>query len=387
MRSRPLRILHVLVGIKQVGGVETWLLNVLRRIDRTRFHLTFLAHGDEPTDYEEEIRSLGAQFVRCRVLHWPTPAYSRALAAFFAAHGPFDIVHSHVAFVGGFVLRAAHRCGVPVRIAHVHTDLRYVREHASLFQRTYWRLATAWLKQYATSGFAPTRRAAESLFGTRWEEDRRWRVLPYGIDLRPFRVRPPSSESRARVDIAPDAFVVGNVGRLVRYKNHNFLLDVTEELVRIRPDAHLLLVGGGEMFAEVEQAVGRRGLRASVTMTGARSDVTAMLSAMDVFAFPSVFEGLPVAAIEAQACGLPAVLAREGISPEIDLVPGLVHWASLEDGPHHWAEAIVRAATTRNVSRDDALAALEATLVNIDRHIPALEKAYIDAVGEADHAR
>lgn len=334
---RPLRVLHI-VGSLNRGGIETWLLHVLRHIDRSSLQMDFLVHTTEPSAYDDEVRRLGSRVIQCLSPSHPL-RYARNFGHVLAEHGPYDVVHSHVQHFGGYVLRLAAEHGVPVRVAHGHTGA----ERAGIARRAYTALATRWIRQYATHGCAVSRSAGAALFGTGWGTDPRWRLLYCGLDLAPFSRSPASAVVRQELGIAEDAFVVGHVGRLVEQKNHDFLVDVAGELIASAPNVVVLLVGDGPLRSDVERKVNARGLEHVVRFLGSRPDVPQlMVSAFDVFVLPSCSEGLALAVVEAQAAGVPCVISD--VVPEEAIVAGhLVRQLPLSDGPRAWAEAIVRA--------------------------------------------
>jgi glycosyltransferase involved in cell wall biosynthesis len=169
-------------------------------------------------------------------------------------------------------------------------------------------MAGRWVRDAATIGLAASAQAAEDLFGNRWRDDPRWRVLSYGIDLTPFAASPQRDRVRAGWGLERDAVVLGHVGRFEPQKNHAFLLEILAAARRIDPRVRPLLMGDGPLRPWVERRAAELGLRA--VFTGSRGDVPRlMLGAMDAFVFPSRFEGLGLAMVEAQAAGLPVIAA------------------------------------------------------------------------------
>lgn len=145
--ERPIRILHIVGGMNR-GGVETWLMHVLRHIDRDRFQMDFLVHTTKPCDFDDEIRALGSQVIPC--LHPSRPfVYARNLRRLLREHGPYDVVHSHVHHYSGWTLRIAHQAGVPVRVAHSHSDTFSVQAAAGLVRRGYLRLMRTLIHRHA----------------------------------------------------------------------------------------------------------------------------------------------------------------------------------------------------------------------------------------------
>jgi glycosyltransferase involved in cell wall biosynthesis len=357
------------------GGIETWLVHLLRHIDRQRFRLDFLVHSPDRCDYESEVVALGARVLRC-----PPPTrlwrHARRVSQVLRESGPYDVVHSHVTFTG-YVLRLARGAGVPLRVAHSHNDAPGVRGEGGLLQRVFLRLTSPWVRSAATHGLAASRLAATALFGPRWHEDPRWRVFHCGVDLAPFEQPVDAAAVRRGLGVPPGAPVVGHVGRFFRQKNHDFLMDVAAELARREPRARLLLIGDGPLRPTVERKAARLGLRETVLFAGTRPDVPCLMrGAMDAFVLPSLYEGLPLVGIEAQAAGLPCVLS-DTITPEVDAVPALVRRLPLARGAPAWAEAL-RACLTRPpaVTQEEALGVLRGGPFNVRNGARALERFY-----------
>jgi len=330
-----MRILHVL-GKLDRGGVETWLVQLLGHVDRSHYEMDFMVHTTNPGAYDEEVRALGAKIIPC--LHTSNPLeYARNFRRVLKTYGPYDCVHSHVHHYSGYVLLLARLYGVPIRIAHSHTGNR--EEDAGLSRRAYLSLMSSLIVRNATVGVAVSELAGDSLVGS-WKTDRRWHLLPYGIDMRRFVPVIDRTSLRTSLGIRSGALVVGHVGRFVDVKNHRKFLDVAKELSRLDPSLHFLLVGDGPLQSQVEAEIFAAGLTGRFTLTGNRADVPQILQgAMDVFLFPSKYEGLPIALMEAQLAGLPCV-ASDAITPEAALEPGMVTWMPLSAPASEWATVI-----------------------------------------------
>jgi glycosyltransferase involved in cell wall biosynthesis len=367
-----IRVLHAVGGMDR-GGIETWLMHVLRRIDRRRLHMDFLVHTQRPCAYDHEIRDLGSRIFACPHPHRPW-RYFLDLDRVLREHGPYDVVHSHLHRFSGLVLRAARRRRVPVRIAHSH--VAGVDRGAGPIRRQYLQLAEAWLRANATVGLACSVQAAEDLFGEGWRSDPRWRVLFYGIDLAPFSVAPARERVRAELGLGPDAVVLGHAGRFVPQKNHTFLLEIMAAARRIDARVRPLLVGDGPLRPEMERRAAELGLEA--VFTSSRSDVPRlMLGAMDAFVFPSRFEGLGLVLIEAQAAGLP-VIATDTIPAEATVAREAVQRLSLADSAEMWARAALAAPRP---DRGRCLAAVTASSFNLAANIDRLLANYESGKG------
>ncbi len=375
-QEKPIRILHVF-GMMDRGGAETWLMHILRIMDRDRYQMDFLVHVTEPKEYDDEIRALGSKLIADPYTRRPF-RYARELKRVLADEGPYDIVHSHVHQYSGFVLRIAKQAGVPIRIAHSHSDAATVEARAPLPRRAYLGLMHRWIGRYATDGLAASRQAADDLFGPDWDADPRFRILPCGVNFDPFAVTICPAEVRAEFHIPPGAFVVGHVGKFIAVKNHAFLLDVAAAIVARAPDmdTRFLLVGEGELRAEMMERANQLGLGARVIFAGSRADVPRLLrGGMDLFLFPSLLEGLGLAIVEAQAAGLPAVFA-DVVPREADIVPPLVHRLSLHQSASAWADAILALRDATPLAQPEALAIARATPFDIHTSWAALEGIY-----------
>ena len=385
--DKPLRILHVVGGMGQ-GGVETWLLHVLRSIDRERFHLDFLVHTDQPQAYDEEVRSLGAEIISCPKPSSQPWAYARHFKRALRERKPYDIIHSHVHHFSGFILRLARQEKIPTRISHSHTDLSQVVEKAGISRRMYVKVMKRWIDKNSTVGLAASRKAASCLFGRTWEGDPRWNILYYGIDLESFKVTFDSSTVRAELGIPVDAFVVGHVGGIREVKNHAFLVRVMAKIAEREQDTRLLLVGDGPLRSSIEQQVESLGIAERVIFAGLRSDIPRlMLGAMDVFVLPSSHEGLPLVGIEAQAAGLPIILS-DTVTEEMDVAHWLIRRLSLSQPASVWAEATMAAhADVGNGNRPNALALLENSRFHIRQAVKELEDFYLKVTPACNWSR
>jgi glycosyltransferase involved in cell wall biosynthesis len=339
---RPLRILHLLGGLSR-GGIETWLMHVLRRTDRRLFEMDFIVRGMHKGDYEDEVERLGSKIGRT-LNHRHPLKYASELRRFVEEYGPYDIVHSHLSEYDGLMLRAAYNLGARVRISHSHNDLRSMDGSAPPYQRAYLGFARRLIKSYATHCLAASGLAALSQFGPSWRSDPRVQILHYGIDLNHFTSERSANrrELRRALGVPDRAFVIGHVGRLAAQKNHEFLIEVFALLAKQDPTVHLLMVGAGPRLEDINALVARTGLSSRVTLLGSRPDIPQlMLDAMDVFLFPSIYEGLGIVLIEAQAAGLPCVVS-DGIPEEARIDASGFEVLSLSRPAADWADRIRR---------------------------------------------
>ncbi len=333
------RVLHVVTYMGR-GGLETMLMNYYRQMDREQVQFDFLVHRDFEADYDREILDMGGKIHHVsRLIPW-SRSYQGELKAFFREHPEYRIVHVHQDCLSSVALKAAKDCGVPVRIAHSHCASQD-RNWKYLVKRHYAKQ----IPLYATDLFACGEQAGAWMFG-----DVKFQVINNAIDSEKY-VYSPETASRVREAFGlRDALVVGHVGRFDPVKNHTFLLDVFQELAALRPDSRLFLVGKGPEEAEMQRKAERLGLKDKVIFAGLRNDVHELMQAMDVFVFPSHYEGLPVVTVEAQAAGLPCLLS-DRISDECVCTQGLVRMKSPDDPPKDWAKEILTCAETKRTDR------------------------------------
>ena len=201
----PVRLKRVLqvVASMDVGGIETWLMQVLRRLDPRRLQMDFLVHSSKPCDYDAEILARGARLLRCTASR-STPSYPYRVGRLLREFGPYDAVHSHVHHFSAYVLWLARRAGVPCRIAHSHTDSSRYDTRAGLARRLYLRIAEQRIQRDATRLVAASQAAGQSLFGDGWFLDPRARILHCGVDLAPFQDRSGRERVRSMLGLSPN---------------------------------------------------------------------------------------------------------------------------------------------------------------------------------------
>ncbi len=332
--TEPVRVLHV-VGEMNRGGTETWLLHVLRNIDREKFRFDFLVHTEATCAYDDELQGLGARVIRVRSSGNPV-AYSLELLAILREYGPYDVVHSHVHYFSGLVMLVARLANVPIRLSHGHCDTRFEHRDQPIGRKAYRHLSRYLLNRFATDKLAVSEQAAADLFG---EGADAYKILSPTVDLSRFGSIQDRLAARTAIGVESDEFVIGNVGRLIPVKNQVFLVKLLAEVIRNRTNAALLIAGEGPLRDALTDMAVALGLENRVRLIGPCDDIPRFLAALDVFVMPSLSEGFGLAAVEAQAAGIPTILS-DRIPRHVDLGAGMTRFLSLDVGLQPWVETI-----------------------------------------------
>lgn len=333
--TTPLRVLHF-QGRLGKGGAETFMMNTYRNIDRSKIQFDFVVYDDfiDIQPYNEEIKDLGG-----RIFVVPNPkkniiSYIVSVRKLLKAH-TFDIVHNEVFFGGGINLLLAKRAGINKRIAHSHATSD---GKTNLIFKILRKPLDSLLLKVATDFIACSTEAGKALFG----ESQSFRFVPNGIDLDMYRNVETTRIKKLydTLGIPVDATVIGNIGRFEDQKNHVFLIDIFKEIVKKDSNCHLLLIGEGSLEQKIKQKVKDNGLERKVHFLGIRNDIPELLALMDVFLMPSLYEGLPISAVEAQAAGAKLVLSSE-VSKETRLSEN-VQFISLDTSSKEWADRVLQ---------------------------------------------
>lgn len=329
MLKSKIKICHV-IGDFVNGGVESVIYNYFSHMDLNKFDVHIIGHGIKVQECADRFIKLGFTIHNIPPKRDSFMKSCKAMEKIFREER-FDIVHSHLTEWACVPMYLAWKCGVKVRVNHSHM----AEKPKGLKNKIYYGVRL-WLgKVFATDYFACGNDAGRYLFGEKTFSAGKVTILPNAIDLSRFKydsnVRTTMRENLA---IDDDAIVIGHVGRFFEQKNHTFLVDIFEEYQKINPNSLLLLLGDGELRESIEQKVKDRGLK-NVRFLGVQSNINDWYQVMDLFLLPSLFEGLPVVGVEAQASGLTCVFSN-AITPEIDISP-YTKFLSLSESADQWA--------------------------------------------------
>lgn len=325
--NKVIRILHVF-GIMNFGGAESMIMNLYRNIDKS-IQFDFIVHTNSVGAFDKEIMSLGGHIFHCpQYKGVNSHLYKKWWKNFFNDHNEYKILHSHIRSCASMYIPIAHKHNVKV-IVHSHSTsngqglkaiAKKILQYPIRFQADYC--------------FACSTDSGKWLFGEKIINNEKFFLLKNAIDTNKF-----TFDNNIRKNIRDslnlgDSLTFVHVGRFHEAKNHIFLLNVFKDFLKICNQSKLILVGDGELRPIIETEIKKLGIANDVILTGFRNDISHILMASDCFIFPSLWEGLPVTVIEAQAAGLRCLIS-DRITKEVD-VSNLVKHISISDGTEPW---------------------------------------------------
>lgn len=326
----PTRILQSLATLDR-GGAEAMIMSLYRNINRSQIQFDFLVNErDAPYAFEEEVLQLGGRIFKIPKFNGRNlRIYRKKVHQIFEKHQDWKIIHIHNTSSAMLFMDIAKRFGMKT-IAHAHFD-HDLKEFRAYIQK----ILRKPIKHRADYLLACSRLSGAYVFNIPKEDVR---VLNNAIETEDYLFNEQTRKrKRAKLGIKYET-VIGHVGRMDDQKNHDFLIDVFREYQRLNPKSLLMLVGTGELREKLEKKVEEYGLTDTVLFLGVRADVNELLQAMDIFVFPSVFEGLPVTLVEAQAAGLP-ILASNRITEDV-AITNLITFKSIDVEPLSWAKEL-----------------------------------------------
>lgn len=366
-KEEPIRIAHV-VGKWLGGGVEAVVMNYYRHINHDKIQFDFICDNDSTNIPYEEIEKIGGKVIII-------PSYSKA----FKYHkelkrvleeGNYKIVHSHISTMSVFSLFAAKRAGVPIRIAHSHSTTNKKEKKKNLMKQ----VLRPFSKVFATDYMCCSELAGRWLFGDKEYNEENVYLLNNAIDLEKFKYDESlRKKKRKELGIKNSTLVIGHIGRFVAQKNHDFLIDIFNEIHKQNADSILLLAGQGPLVENIKNKVKELHLEDNVKFLGQRRDANELYQAFDVFLLPSLYEGLPVVGVEAQAVGLLCYLSDD-MTKETKVLD-TTKFMSLNDNANEWASNIL--SDINKYKRIDTSKEMTAKNFNIKEEAKKLEEYYL----------
>ena len=336
------KVLHI-VGSMNTGGTETMLMNIYRKIDRDKIQFDFLDFSQEEAYYDNEIKELGGNVIKIS-----NSKSIREISDVIKNNGPYKVVHAHTLFNCGFAMIAAKINNIDVRISHAHTNLD---DESKLIKKVYVKLMRKIINLYSTKLLACSNSAGSYLFGKKTLNTEKYSYFPNLVDyermMKPDLDKVKLFKSDNNLN---NSMVIGNIGTLKPSKNQEFLLKIVKSLKERHVNVKLIIVGDGELKNKLVELTEKYNIVDNVIFTGVRKDINNMLSCMDVFVLPSIYEGLGLVLLEAQASGLQC-LVSEAVQEEADLGLDLIEKLNLSDNEILWADKIVELSNRKKLSR------------------------------------
>ena len=329
--NKPIRVAQVM-GKWVGGGVEAVVMNYYRFIDKNKIQFDFICDEDSTDIPYHEIEEMGGRVILIppyqRIFK-----YQKELRKIFRNNN-YKIVHSHINTLSIFPLLAAKKVGVPIRIAHSHSTTNKKEWKKNILKQ----VLRPFSRLFATNYFCCSELAGRWLFGNKLYNQNKVYLLNNAIDLDKFKYDEKiRKQIRSELNIDDDTLVIGHIGRFVKQKNHEFLIDIYSEIYKRNNNSLLLLVGQGPDRDKIEDKVKDLGLSNNIKFLGQRGDANRLYQAFDVFLLPSLYEGLPVVGVEAQASGLLCILSSAmtketkvlDITTFVDLSNTKEEWANI----------------------------------------------------------
>lgn len=291
----PIRILQIVPNMQQ-GGLENFIMNIYRNIDKQKVQFDFLVHYQKRQFFDDEIVSMGGRIYRFSLRdNNNILKYIKELNKFYKIHKEYKVIHCHMSSIGFINFLVAKKNGIKVRIAHSHNSLT-----DKSIKGVIKRIMMLPYKYISTLNYACSKDAGKYLYG-----NKEYIIIPNAIDTYKFKFSEcKRNEYRKKLNIDDKQFVIGHIGRFNIQKNHKFIINVFNEYLKINNKAILLLIGAGELLNEVKKLCKNLSIEKNVIFMNNIKNIYDYYNVMDLFILPSFFEGLPLVAIEAQANGL-----------------------------------------------------------------------------------
>jgi len=348
------------------GGVESVVMNYYRNIDRSKIQFDFFCDDDSTNIPYEEIERLGGKVILIPP-YQKVVDYQRVLKKKLI-EGNYQIIHSHINTLSVFPLYAAKKAGVPVRIAHSHSTTNKKEWKKNLLKQ----LLRPWSKVFANRFFCCSEDAGRWLFGNKTYDKGDVFLLRNSIELEKFEFNKQLRQvKREELGIADDVFVVGHIGRFMPQKNHSFLIEIFNKVHQQDKNTLLVLVGQGPLMDEVKNQIEELKLSDSVMLLGQRDDVAEIYQAFDSFVLPSLYEGLGMVLIEAQAAGLKCITSN--VVPQEAAVSEYLTYLPL-DKAECWEKEILK---NKNYNRKNFIKEISMKGYNIKDNSLLLKEKYL----------
>ena len=337
------------------GGIQQFLVENIKYMSKDKVQIDVLTL-DDGQDYplENTIKELNCNFYKLKGIWINKPTdyikYAKAIDKFFKKHNDYKVVHMNASSKNFLLLKYAKKHNVKIRIAHSH-NIDFQTKNP--IKKLVGNILKIPMKIYATDYFACSYLAGEWLFGKNNIKKGKVRVVHNAVDYKKFEFNEEIRKTiRKEFNIKPKELLIGHVGRFTNQKNHTFLIDIFNEISKQNKNAKLIMVGIGEKEEEIKQKVKELNIQDKVIFAGFRTNVNEIMQAMDVFLLPSLYEGLPVVGVEAQASGLPCFTSKDVVTEEVQITSSL-EFISLDESSKTWATTILNSDLSRKNTKKE----------------------------------
>lgn len=369
-----IRVLHVF-RIMNRGGAETMIMNVYKKIDRTKIQFDFLCMDNNKGDYDDEIKQLGGNIYR---ISPPNKdgyiKHIKDVIKVMKENGPYKVVHVPTQFHSGIICLVAFLQKIPIRIVHSHSAGAIKSGFA---RKIYNCIGRILIKLFSTDQIACGEKARDFLFGKSEKAKKNTLILKNGIDINSYTnvLENEILNFRNEFNLKNNEFVIGHVGRFHKVKNHDFFIKLAEEYRRSNIKIKILLVGDGKLRKEFENKIKIKGLEEYFVITGKRKDIPIIMNTIDVFVMPSLYEGFPMTIIEALAAGKKCILS-DTISKEVEIIENSVEFLNLEDDIKKWTHIIMKKGKEK-LDKNESSKLLKKEGFDVKETVKILEEIYL----------
>lgn len=327
-----------------MGGIETFLMNVIRKIDLTKNNVDFLCYLDTEYDYEKEIKEKGCGLIR--ISHPDKVNLFKHISQLISVmkNNKYDVVHCNTYFDSGYVMLAAKLCNIKVRVTHSHTTQG--KSPKSFIQRIKWGISRFMINSFSNVKISCGQEAGIALF-----KKSNFTIIENGVNIENFIYNENyRRELRKEYNIKDNQLVIGHIGRFAEVKNHKFIVKIFAKMAKQNDNLRLMLIGDGPEFDNIKKLIADYGIEDKVILTGNVMDNYKYFNVIDCLFFPSLYEGLPVTFVEAQINGL-NIVASNTISKQSNLI-GNVTFLGLEQKEEDWIKTIQEKIKYRNFDNE-----------------------------------
>lgn len=365
---KKVRILHVFNRFDQ-GGIENFVINLLEEIDKEKFEFNFAIMSGEKGVLDDVALNLGANIYYFNKGDKTIKNISNNLNMIFDNYGPFDVIHSHCYFFSGYILYLSKKKDIPIRIAHSHetfkgqiyTLKRYLYE---------WGMRRL-IEKNATYKLGCSKDACIHLYN---KIDNKTFIINNAINIKKFHFDQEIRDSIRKELNLSNKFVIGHVGRMEDQKDHKYLIEIFNEIHEQDPNSILLLIGNGSLKNQILNQINELNLNDSIILLGNRKNVNELMQAMDVFVFPSKYEGLGIVLIEAQVSGLKCITSTN-VPEEVNVSKKVIFLD--KNDKNKWINTILN---LRGSLRDNNEELIYNSGYSMKTNVKKIEKIYLEKI-------